>query len=255
MEETFKSKLGFSLFFILIIGLIVGGYFWTNWTLTEKERVKQQKKEEKIEYKIDADKDYIYFVNESAISEEAEIDYKDVVINLKGQEALTETLEKENKIYKNNIVHISEMNLLSKDLIAYNYDDLYALTFRNYDVFEFGKYVSLLIKDYNYSCLDNGGVTFKDSKAYVFNVQSGELLKSNELLNMYRLNMDIVKERVTEYLSGKQTKVNNVDVIKIEDTINELKEENLYINNYGKLSITFLVKTTQTDYNEITEVN
>lgn len=251
MEENLRSKLGFWLFFLIIIFLLVGGYFYMNYTLNDKRD--DNTTSEKVNYKIDTTKDYIYYINESTISEGAEIYYKDVVINLSTQEVLTESLAKENKIYKNNIKYISDDETLNKEIIVYNNDDINYLTFRDYKNYEFGKYISLLVSDYNYSCMD--GVTFNKSFAYVFNTENGGLLTSNDLLNMYNLNIDIIKERVKDFLNTKQTKVDDVDLINIDETINELNMNSLYINEYGKLTISYLVKTTQTDYNEITEVN
>ena len=36
---------------------------------------------------------------------------------------------------------------------------------------------------------------------------------------------------------------------------NDFNNYSLYINDYGKLYISYLVKTTQVDYNEVMEVN
>ena len=251
MEENLRSKLGFWLFFLIVLSLLFGGYFYMRYTLNDKPV--DNTTLEKTNYKIDNEKDFIYYINESTISESAQIYYRDVVINLSTQEVLTEALAKENKIYKNNIKYISDDETLNKEIIAYNNDDINYLTFRDYKNYEFGKYTSLLVSDYNYSCMD--GVTFNKAVAYVFNTENGTLLTSTDLLNMYNLNIDIVKERVEEFLNSKQTKVDGEDLINLDETINELNMNALYINEYGKLTISYLVKTTQTDYNEITEVN
>ncbi len=252
MKETFKSKLGFAMFFLLIIFLIVGGFFFMKYEL-RKDKEPPKTKEEKKNHKIDKNKDYIYFENEETISEEAEIYYKDVIINLNTQTVLNETLAKENKIYKNNILRISDVTIPFNEVIKYNYDNIYSLTFRLYETYEFGKYISLVIKDYDYSCFTS--VNFNKVKAYVFNVNNGKLLSENDLLNMYGINMDTVKERIKEYLLSKQTKENGIEVIKIDETINDMNNYSLYINEFGKLAISYLVKTTQTDYNEVMEVN
>jgi hypothetical protein len=125
------------------------------------------------------------------------------------------------------------------------------MTFRTYSSNEFGKYLSLVINEYNYSCFSD--VTFNKSITYVFNKDENKLLSNDDLLNMYNINMDKIKERLKEYLDGKQTKEDGIEVIKIDDTIDNL-EYSLYINDFGKLCVSFLVKTTQVDYNEIMEV-
>ena len=252
MEENLKNKLGFWIFFIIVLTLLIGGFIFTKYTINEDKNKKEREKI-KIDLRIDKNKDYIYYINEETISESAEIYYKDVVINLSTQEVLTESLEKENKIYKNNIKHISEMNIMTDQIIKYNNDDLYALTFRDYKNYEYGKYVSLVVNDYNYSCFDD--ITFKSAKAYVFDTEDGTLLTNDDLLNKYIQNVDTIKEKVREYLNSKQTVVDDAELIKIDETIDNLGDYTLYIDEYGHLAVSFLVKTTQVDYNEIMEVN
>ena len=125
------------------------------------------------------------------------------------------------------------------------------MTFRTYEDYEFGKYISLVINEYNYSCFSEE--TFNRSITYVFNKEENILLTDDDLLNMYNTNMDKIKEKLSEYLNNKQSKVDGVDVIKAEETLDNL-EYSLYINEFGKLCVSFLVKTTQVDYNEIMEV-
>lgn len=225
------------------------------YTLDEdnKKEINNKKNNEEISYKIDEDKDYIYFENEETISEGAEIYYRDVIINLNTQTVLTETLNNENKMYKNNIKYISDQNIISNELIHFNYDNLYALTFREYNVYSYDKYVSLLINDYNYTCFDEK--TFNKSKAYIFDIKNGTLLKEEEILNLYNTNMEQIKEAIKNVLISKQTMVDDVELIKVEETINDMNTYAFYINDYGKLYISYLVKTTQVDYNEIMEVN
>ena len=253
MEENFKNKLGLFTFIFIILFLAIGGYFFTNYLLNEKEDNKTNNNKEKQDYRIDQKKDYIYFTNSEVISEGAEIYYQDVVINLTTQETLNETLEKENQIYKNNIKYISDQNILSDEIINYNNDNLYALTFREYEIHEYDKYVSLIIKDYNYSCFDL--TSFNKTKSYIFNVENGKLLTEEEILSIYNQSMEQIKEKIREHLVSKQSVIDEVEVIKIDETVSDLSNYSLYINEYGRLYISYLVKTTQVDYNEIMEVN
>ncbi len=252
MEDGFKNKFGFILFILIVIGLATFGFFYTRYTIEEMKNASKQEKEEYKDYKIDEDKDYIYYKNEETISEEGEIYYKDVVINLSTQEMLNENLEKENKIYKNNIRYIQEGDLLSSELKKYDYDNIYSLMFREYKNYEYNNYVSLVLKDYNFSCFDD--ITFNKTRSYVFDVKTGESLTEEEILEIYHLTMDDVKGAMKTYLEGKQSSVDGTNVIKIDETINELDNYGLYINDYGHLCITYLVKTTQVDYNEDMEV-
>ena len=254
MEENFKNKLGFWMFFVIVLFLAVGGYFFTDYILNVKEEVsKNNKKEEKINYKIDEEKDYIYFQNEKSIIDEDDVEvyYKDVIINIKGQENITEILENENKKYQGNIKYLSDMELLSEDIITYNYNNIYALTFREYKVYEYNDYVSLVIDNHNYSCFDLN--SFASTKSYVFDISEGKLLTNEDVLNLYDVNMNHIINKIKEKLTNDQQVVDEVELIKIDETINDLNYS-LYINEYGRLYISFLVKTTQVDYNEIMEV-
>lgn len=254
MEENFKNKLGFWTFFIIVITLAIGGYFLTDYLLNEPKEIKDvNKNKENISYKIDDKKDYIYFLNEEDIIDEdgAHVYYKDVIINIKGQEILTETLEKENKIYKNNIKYLNEIELLTDEIVTYNYNNIYALTFREYKVYEYDKYVSLVIDDHNYSCFDLN--TFISTKSYIFNTLEGTLLTTEEILNLYDSNIENIKNKIREHLVNNQSVIEEVEVIKIDETIDNLNYS-LFINEYGKLNISYLVKTTQVDYNEVMEV-
>lgn len=250
MENNLRSKLGFIMFFLIVISLLIGGYIYMRYTINEKN-INKDNQEEITDYRIDKNKEYIYYTNEDTLSSEGEFYYKDVIINLECANVINETLEKDNKIYKENIKYISEQENLISDTINYNNDNIYSMTFRDYKNYEYDKYISLVINEYNYSCFDN--VTYKKSITYTFNKNENKLLSEDELLNMYDMNMDIIKEKVRVYLDSKQSKIDGVDVIKIDDTINEL-EYSLYIDEFGKLCVSFLVKTTEVDYNEIMEV-
>jgi len=229
MEENFKNKLGLWMFIIIILGFAIGGYFFTQNIIKDYDSTKENKEAKKTDYKIDKDKDYIYFINEEVISEKAEIFYRDVVINLSTQETLTETLKKENRIYKNTIKYIKDTEVL-EDIIVYNKDGLYALNFREYTVYEFEEYISLVVDDYNYTCFDD--TTFAKTKSYIFNIKNGKLLTENEILKLYNKNMNKIKEQIKEYLNEEQTVFDNEELIKIDETINDFNNYSLYINYY-----------------------
>ncbi len=251
MEDGFKSKFGFCLFIIFIIFLIVGGYFFTKKMINSDFTFNNKDNDRVINYKIDENKDYIYFINENTISKEANLVYKDVVINIKGEEKLTESLEAENKANKESVMYISKQGLPNLDGV-YNYDDIYALFQRNYEVFDFGGYVSLVIKDYSYSCFDL--LTFKSSKSYVYDTLEGKRLSENDLLSKYNITLEEIKNKIREELNNSQIIEDGVEIIKIDETLNNFQNYSLYINDFGKLCITYLVKSMDKDYNLNMEV-
>ena len=109
MEENFKGKFGF-----IILFLAIGGFFFTKYILSDK---KEEVKEEVTNYKIDEKKDYIYYTDNETISDSAELEYMNVVINLKGQETLTNSLKEENLRYKTNVKYISDQPDLPNEVI------------------------------------------------------------------------------------------------------------------------------------------
>ena len=253
MEDKFKSKLGFILFLLIIIALIGGGEYYLHYMKNNNTKPKNEEST-KISFKIDDSQDYFYFTNEETISEAAEIYYKDVVINLNTQLELTKTLEHENEVYKENIKYISKElengNLISKDIVNYDNDDLFSLTFRTYNTYESNKYASLVINDFKYSCLDF--ITFNKTRAYVFDLSNGELLTEEDILAKFNVNIAEIKNEIRKHLISIQNEEGTID---IEGTINDLNNYALYINKYNKLCISYLVKTNEVDYNEDMEVN
>ena len=248
MEENFKGKFGFIIFIFIVLFLAIGGFFFTKYVLNEKD---ETPKEKITNYKIDKKKDYIYYTDNETISEDAELEYMNVVINLSTQESLTKSLKDENERYKNNVKYISDQNLISDEIINYNNDNIYALTYRTFEDYEFDKYVSLIIRDYNYSCFDL--LSFSHIKSYVFDTSNGEIIKEDEILKKYNASIDTIKSQIKEYLNSDQKKIEE-NGINIDETVNNLDNYALYINEYGRLYISFLVKSSKEDYNDSMEV-
>ncbi len=252
MEENFKSKIGFSLFIFIVLFLAIGGFFFTQYMINNKDP-KKNNIDDVISYKIDEDKDYIYFINENTISDDGNLFYKDVVINIKGEEELTESLEIENKAYKDSVQYISKQSLINEGTIPYKYDDIYALINRIYEVYTFDRYVSLVIKDYNYFCYDL--LTFSKTKSYVYDTSSGLRISEENLLKKYNTSLDKIKEEIKTTLEKSQTLDDEGrEVINIYATLNNFNNYSLYINDVGKLCITYLVKSIEKDYNLSMEV-
>ena len=137
-------------------------------------------------------------------------------------------------------------------MVTHNYDDLYAMIFRKYEDYEFNNLVSLLVQDYDYSCFDL--INIKSVKSYIFDTKTGKLLGENEILDRFNINMEQVKEKIREFLNTKQSVIDDIPVIKIDETLNDFNNYAFYVNDLGKLCVSYLVKTTQVDYNEVTEV-
>ncbi len=245
MRKERSGKLGFILFLIFIIILIIGGEYLYYYVTNPKKDNNINDKNTK-DYRIDKTKDYFYFTNEKVISESAEIYYKDVVINIIGSEHITETLNKENAIYMSNIKYISDQNILSDELINYNNDNIYMVSYREYKTYKFDNYVSLVVLDYLYDCFDQS--TIKDTKSYVFDINTGKQLTNDELYTIFNTSETNIKNSIKEEIISK---VGNLDTI--NNVVDNYEIKSLYVDDIGKLKAEYLVLYNELNYNDTTE--
>lgn len=250
MKKDKSGKIGFIIFLIFIIGLILGGQYLYDKTLKHDIRNKENNNSNtsNVDYRIDKTKEYFYFTNEEVISEQAEIYYKDIVINIKDQVHIANSLNSENKIYKENIKYIKDQEMLLEEMINYNNDGLYMLEYREYETYKYENYVSLVVKDYLYDCFDQS--TIKNIKSYVFDINTGKLLTNEDIFEKFNTNIDNIKDNIRTKLTEKQEIVEEVELIKIDDTLNSFENYGTYVNDVGNLVVTYLVKSSQIDYND-----
>ncbi len=260
MNDSKGNIIGSIMFLIIILVLGVGGFFLTK-HLTKDANDDNSKVNEQVisdEHKVDKSKDYIYFENEKFISMEPDITYKDVYINLDTAETLNQTLKKELEIIRTSVKYISDNELDPNRTIMYDSENIYSAEERNYETFEYKEYISLLVKDYDFNCYD--GSLLKNLKSYVFNISTGKMLLPNDLLNLYNTDMDKIKDSASKLLAEEQVidEETGEELILIEDTINGLNDSKnyaIYIDKYGDLYISFIVKTNEVDYNKSMKLN
>ena len=252
--ERRKNFISSILFVAFILFLIIGGFFLTKY-LTSDEQKDKIKQEAINTFKVDNEKELIYFDNETTISEDPEIIYKDVVINLKEADTVNEILHSKMESIRSSVKKISESEVdKSREILNEESDIFYALE-RNYVTYESTKYLSLLITDGEYSCYT--GSTIKSQKTYTFSLSNGKQISNQTLLGFHELDIDEVKEKVREKLNQDQVEFGEENTILIDDTVNSITTDDaaLYINRAGKLCISFIVKTTQESYNDTIELN
>lgn len=258
MNDTRDNVVWGIVFVIFILVLAIGGFFLTkHLTADEKESSLTNLNETLSDkHKIDKTKDYIYFENEKIISSEPDITYKDVIINLDVAESINNTLKTEMNNIRNSVKYISDNELDPERSVLYDDENIYSASERNFETYNYKEYISLVIKDYDFNCYD--GSLFKNLKSYVFNVETGKLLLTTDLLELYETDMNEVKNKIREQLQESQTIENEIELIKVEETINALNTSSnyaIYIDKYGDLNISYIVKTTQVDYNESIKLN
>lgn len=254
MEEKTKATIGCILFLLLILIVGVGGYFYTFQNNKHKE-VAENENKISDENKKDKSKDYIYYTDETVVSQNLHIVYKKPNINLKvlQAEAIMTELENENNAYLSSIQKISETSNDTGEEIAFNTDDIYSATVRDYEDYIYKNYVSLIVTDYAYDCF-HGIYDYIQIKSFIFDIVENKRISNLEILSDFNTNLSEVKEKIKEKLEMDQTVIEGVESIKIEETINNLDNNNsygLYIDTSGNLIIKYIVKSNQKNYNEI----
>jgi len=258
MNDSSRNIIGSITFFLIVIILAVGGFFLTKYlTKDEIEETSTNDVTINYEHKVNKEKEFIYYENENFISMEPDITYKDVIINLDVAETINQTLKSELDEIRNSVKYIKDNELDPNREIMYE-DEIYSAKERNYESFEYKNYISLLVKDYEFTCYEGSLLT--ELRSFVYNTQTGKMILPNDLFELYKINIDIIKEKVRTKLNDSQIvdTETNVELILIDETVNGLDDSKnfaLYIDKYGDLYISFIVKTNEVDYNENIKLN
>jgi len=258
MNDSSRNIIGGITFFLIVIILAVGGFFLTKYlTKDEIEETSTNDVTINYEHKVNKEKEFIYYENENFISMEPDITYKDVIINLDVAETINQTLKSELDEIRNSVKYIKDNELDPNREIMYE-DEIYSAKERNYESFEYKNYISLLVKDYEFTCYEGSLLT--ELRSFVYNTQTGKMILPNDLFELYKINIDIIKEKVRTKLNDSQIvdTETNVELILIDETVNGLDDSKnfaLYIDKYGDLYISFIVKTNEVDYNENIKLN
>jgi len=252
MNDSSRNIIGSITFFLIVIILAVGGFFLTKYlTKDEIEETSTNDVTINYEHKVNKEKEFIYYENENFISMEPDITYKDVIINLDVAETINQTLKSELDEIRNSVKYIKDNELdPNREIISAKE--------RNYESFEYKNYISLLVKDYEFTCYEGSLLT--ELRSFVYNTQTGKMILPNDLFELYKINIDIIKEKVRTKLNDSQIvdTETNVELILIDETVNGLDDSKnfaLYIDKYGDLYISFIVKTNEVDYNENIKLN
>ena len=254
MDNT-KNKIGVIFLIIVLLLFIVGGYFFMEYMLKTPDKTKSARKDQEItDIRINKKKDYIYFENTTEIIND--IFKQDVIFNIKGLENYNNTLHNELEELSKNEVKVTNEEI-PEGITCEN--DLYSFTYRDYDLIEYGDYKSLIIKDYDYTCV-NSSIP-KNVKSYVIDIKNGNIISNDELLKKYNVSEESIIEQVKKRLEDTQILDEDVQIIDIDGTLNEVKSGSYGINKAlsvsknGKLMINFIVKSNKINYNDSIELN
>lgn len=249
--ESRGNSIKFTIFIIFLLAVGIGGYIGMMNVLKNGESIwdKAPSDDETPDLRLDKTKDYVYYTNEEEILEDSGAYYRDIHINLSSGKLTSETLNNEMAEIRRSIIRVHEVTLDPNVEYTENEEGIYSMDIREYQEYEYEQYVSILVEDYKYDILNLQ--TPADIKAYVFDKYEDNLISSAELLEKYDLTLDDVKEKIKTKLTSDES---TVEGIKIEETVNVLNYA-VYINEIGKLEVTFLVKSTNGNYYDNIELS
>lgn len=254
MENKTRNIIMSLLFFSFIIFLIIGGYIYIKDLKSNKKDIGDSKTEKNIDYRLDKEKDYIYFENENIISSDPEITFSDIIINIEGTEIINSTLKSEMDTMRNSVIKLDESNKDETKELLYAETDVFSASERNYELHKSKDYYSVVINDLDFNCYTD--FLIKNIKGYVIDIKNGKILTNEELLNKYNLSLDEVKKKVSSKLDESQsTSEDGTEIINKEETLNNLFENyTLYIDG-SNLYISYIVKSNFVNYNDNVVLN
>lgn len=233
-----NSKLTFFIFILVIIGLIVLGYF-----LIKKPDISEKILDDTETLEIDKTKNIVYYDNVDVISSEAQLEYKDIHINLNSDDAR----ELETKL-NNNMNKIrgkyTKLEDNSNQEIINEADGIAEAQIIDYNTFNSTNYVTIEVNEYEFLA---SAMTFDNKLTYYcLDKRSGKLLTNQIIMKQENLSADTIRTKIYDHIKDN-------DEIDIDVTMNN--PYTLYYNEYGKVKANIIVKIGDINYNDNVEIN
>lgn len=233
-----NSKLTFFIFILVIIGLIVLGYF-----LIKKPDISEKILDDTETLEIDKTKNIVYYDNIDVISSEAQLEYKDIHINLNSDDAR----ELETKL-NNNMNKIrgkyTKLEDNSNQEIINEADGIAQAEIIDYNTFNSTNYVTIEVNEYEFLA---SAMTFDNKLTYYcLDKRSGKLLTNQIIMKQENLSADTIRTKIYDHIKDN-------DEIDIDVTMNN--PYTLYYNEYGKVKANIIVKIGDINYNDNVEIN
>lgn len=233
-----NSKLTFFIFILVIIGLIVLGYF-----LIKKPDISEKILDDTETLEIDKTKNIVYYDNVDVISSEAQLEYKDIHINLNSDDAR----ELETKL-NNNMNKIrgkyTKLEDNSNQEIINEADGIAQAEIIDYNTFNSTNYVTIEVNEYEFLA---SAMSFDNKLTYYcLDKRSGKLLTNQIIMKQENLSADTIRTKIYDHIKDN-------DEIDIDVTMNN--PYTLYYNEYGKVKANIIVKIGDINYNDNVEIN
>ena len=233
-----NSKLTFFIFILVIIGLIVLGYF-----LIKKPDISEKILDDTETLEIDKTKNIVYYDNIDVISSEAQLEYKDIHINLNSDDAR----ELETKL-NNNMNKIrgkyTKLEDNSNQEIINEADGIAEAQIIDYNTFNSTNYVTIEVNEYEFLA---SAMTFDNKLTYYcLDKRSGKLHTNQIIMKQENLSADTIRTKIYDHIKDNAE-------IDIDVTMNN--PYTLYYNEYGKVKANIIVKIGDINYNDNVEIN
>lgn len=233
-----NSKLTFFIFILVIIGLIVSGYF-----LIKKPDISEKVLDDNETLEIDKTKNIVYYDNVDVISSEADLEYKDIHINLNSDDAR----ELETKLNNNmNKIRGKYTKLEDNEAgeVLNEADDIAEAEIIDYNTFNSTNYVTIEVNEYKFMAT---AMTFDNKLTYYcLDKRSGKLLTNQIIMKQENLSADTIRTKIYDHIKDN-------DEIDIDVTMNN--QYTLYYDEYGKVKANIIVKIGDINYNDNVEIN
>ena len=234
MQE--KNYLSVTIFVLIIFILLLGG----NYLIKNRDKAETSKP---VDTRKDKTKEYVYFSDSNTVSEDLDLVYNTIHINIDSQDAkrLEEELNAEMTKAYNSIKKTSTASFDKKDIV-YELDDnndIYEADYLKYDVLDNDNYLTIgVIKGHVNITSDIDNNTLK---YYTFNKKDGHIMSMEEIKNVGKIKDSDIENTKKTYLEDKEdTKINSYE---------------LYIDKYGNVRMNMLVNSGNITYNDTVKIN
>lgn len=234
MQE--KNYLSVTMFILIVFVLLLGGNYLI--------RNKGQKPTTKIiDIRMDSSKDYVYFTDSKTVSEDLDLVYNTIHLNIDSKDAkeLENLLNEEMARAQKSIKTLDEVVIDKKDIV-YELDDnnkIYEADYLKYDILESDNYITVgTIKGHINITSDEDNNTLK---YYTFSKKDGHIMSLDEIKSAGKITNNSIEKAKENYLKDK------------EDTT--IKTYELYIDKYGNTIMNLLVNSGDITYNDTVKIN
>ena len=197
MQE--KNYLSVTIFILIVFVLLLGGNYLI--------RNKGQKPTTKIiDIRMDSSKDYVYFTDSKTVSEDLDLVYNTIHLNIDSKDAkeLENLLNEEMDKAQKSIKTLDEVVIDKKDIV-YELDDdnkIYEADYLKYDILESDNYITVgTIKGHINITSDEDNNTLK---YYTFSKKDGHIMSLDEIKSAGKITNNSIEKAKENYLKDKE---------------------------------------------------